>query len=127
MSITVTIRDIPEYLKLSNFYLGLNLEDKYQTFKVPHCKRNLKIKNLQDLKKLLQTIDFWGLPKVYKFIIKNQTLDLRKCGYQWDMNTSALRGHLDCLKYLHENGCPWNHLTCASAAHIGMFTICTYI
>ena len=29
---------------------------------------------------------------------------------------AAERGHLECLKYLHENGCPWTDLACSHAA-----------
>ena len=29
---------------------------------------------------------------------------------------AALHGHLPALKYLHENGCPWDELTCQYAA-----------
>lgn len=28
-------------------------------------------------------------------------------------------GHLDCLQYAHENGCPWDHETCTLAARGG--------
>ena len=33
--------------------------------------------------------------------------------------TDASYGHLECLKYMHENGCPWNELTCNYAASYG--------
>ena len=36
--------------------------------------------------------------------------NMRKCSIKW---------HLDCLKYAHENGCPWNENTCAKAATNG--------
>jgi hypothetical protein len=29
---------------------------------------------------------------------------------------AAQNGHINCLKYAHENGCPWNELTCFFAA-----------
>ena len=32
---------------------------------------------------------------------------------------AALYGYLDCLKYLHENGCRWNDWTCEFAARNG--------
>ena len=25
---------------------------------------------------------------------------------------AAENGHLECLKYAHENGCPWDEMTC---------------
>ena len=30
-------------------------------------------------------------------------------------SNAALNGHIDTLKYLHENGCPWNGTTWACA------------
>ena len=37
------------------------------------------------------------------------------------------KGSLELLKYLHENGCPWDRRTCAQAAFGGprVFKICT--
>jgi len=32
---------------------------------------------------------------------------------------AAIYGNLNCLKYAHENGCPWNENTCCSAAENG--------
>ena len=32
---------------------------------------------------------------------------------------AALNGHLDCLRYAHENGCPWDKRTCDNAAYYG--------
>jgi hypothetical protein len=32
---------------------------------------------------------------------------------------AAEKGHLDCLKYAHENGCDWDEQTCANAAKNG--------
>ena len=47
---------------------------------------------------------------------------LHENGCPWDEYTcseAALNGHLECLKYLHENGCPWNEKTCEYAASNG--------
>ena len=30
---------------------------------------------------------------------------------------AALNGHLPALKYLHENGCPWDYRTCYCTAY----------
>jgi len=35
-------------------------------------------------------------------------------------------GHLDVLKYLHENGCPWNEMTCECAAAFGHLDVLKY-
>ena len=47
-----------------------------------------------------------------------QKMDILEClkyahehGCPWDILTcmyAALNGHLDCLQYAHENGCPWD-------------------
>jgi hypothetical protein len=36
-----------------------------------------------------------------------------------DCSMAAKKGHLECLKYAHENGCPWNSDTCSNAAQKG--------
>jgi len=37
------------------------------------------------------------------------------------------KGHLDCLRYLHENGCPWNGRCCYQAKRNGKFICLTYL
>ena len=40
-------------------------------------------------------------------------------GCPWDAFTclyASKNGHLECLKYAHENGCPWNEWTCSNAS-----------
>ena len=47
---------------------------------------------------------------------------LHQHGCPWDTNScyyAALGGHLECLKYLHEHRCPWDSITSANAAHGG--------
>ncbi|ATZ80151.1 ankyrin repeat domain-containing protein [Bodo saltans virus] len=51
-------------------------------------------------------------------------------GCPWDSNTclqAAGNGHLECLKYAHENGCPWNMLTCEYAAKYGHLECLKYL
>ena len=36
-----------------------------------------------------------------------------------DCDQAAIKGHLICLKYLHENGCPWTKLTSQYAVMYG--------
>jgi len=43
-------------------------------------------------------------------------------GCPWDKRTcdnTARYGHLDCLEYAHERGCPWDEVTCEEAAKYG--------
>jgi hypothetical protein len=35
--------------------------------------------------------------------------------YAWACMLAAGEGHLDVLKYLHENDCPWDSRTCSYA------------
>ena len=43
----------------------------------------------------------------------------RDCEECKETYQAALKGHLDCLKYLHENECHWDDYTCSSAAWNG--------
>ena len=50
-------------------------------------------------------------------------------GCPWDRRTcfeAAYYGHLECLKYAHENGCPWNEFTCSYAARYGQLECLQY-
>ena len=40
---------------------------------------------------------------------------------------AARRGHLERLKYLHENGCPWDESTCEAAAEGGHLECFKYL
>jgi hypothetical protein len=47
---------------------------------------------------------------------------LHEHGCPWNESTchwAARGGHLECLKYAHEHGCPWNEDTCRAAAQNG--------
>ena len=39
--------------------------------------------------------------------------------YGYLCKNAARNGHLECIKYLRENGCPWDEETCSSAAFYG--------
>jgi hypothetical protein len=50
-------------------------------------------------------------------------------GCPWNEQTcsyAATVGRLECLKYAHENGCPWNDETCSSAACNGHLNCLKY-
>ena len=60
------------------------------------------------------------------------------CGYieefkvsgTWNEFTTtgaAFYGHLDCLKYAHENGCPWDKHTTSFAARTGQLECLKYV
>jgi hypothetical protein len=45
----------------------------------------------------------------------------------WNTAYIAAAGHLECLKYAHENGCPWNPLTTTNAVRYGNLDCVKYI
>ena len=54
---------------------------------------------------------------------------LHENGYPWDeriCESAARGGHLDVLKYAPENGCPWNELTCYQASVMGHLDVLKY-
>ena len=76
-------------------------------------------------KKIITKICKFGLLDMLKWFhnkyIINQcdtiSEDHRKTIWTKDiMMIIAFKGHLECLKFLHENGCPWNERTCDQAA-----------
>ena len=46
---------------------------------------------------------------------------------KWTCRRAAWKGHLDALKYLHENGCPWDKWTSARAAQYGNLGVLKYL
>ena len=51
-------------------------------------------------------------------------------GAAWDAlvtRSAARAGHLDCLKYAHENGCPWDAGACEDAARRGKLDCLRYL
>lgn len=71
--------------------------------------------------------------KTCKLAAENGHLNCLKYAHEngcpWDSYTcsnAAENGHLDCLKYAHENGCPWTKFTCLLAAENGHFDCLKY-
>ena len=55
--------------------------------------------------------------KLCKFVDPN--CQICKINGEYSTIIAARNGHLECLKYAHENGCPWDKFTCADAARNG--------
>jgi hypothetical protein len=54
---------------------------------------------------------------------------LHENNYPWDWDTpyyAAMEGHLECLKYAHENRCPWNEHITEYASRKGHFECLKY-
>ena len=67
------------------------------------------------------------------FAARNGHLDCLKYAHEnecpWDPKTTlraSMYGHLDCLKYAHENGCPWNEETTSHASISGQLDCLKY-
>ena len=55
---------------------------------------------------------------------------LHEHGCPWNADTcrwAASEGHLDCLEYLHENGCPWDDDTYDAASENGHVECLKYL
>jgi hypothetical protein len=55
---------------------------------------------------------------------------LHENGCPWNEDACAIAakgGHVEVLKWLHENGCPWNKRTCAYAANEGQLEMLQYL
>ena len=55
---------------------------------------------------------------------------LHKNGCPWNAEATcgaAANGHLECLKYLHKNGCPWNSRATSYAAKNGHLECLKYL
>ena len=53
-----------------------------------------------------------------------------EAGYPWDERTTgaaAWNGHLECLRYAHEQGCPWNEDVLGNAATCGHLKCLKYL
>ena len=51
---------------------------------------------------------------------------MHEIGCPWDEDTcyaAAKGGHLECLKYLHENGCPWDERTCTKRLRVVTWSV----
>ncbi len=59
---TIRPSQVPEYLRNTSFYLGMNLTDDSE-FEIPskHMKLNMNVDTLSDTIELLNTIRFWGV------------------------------------------------------------------
>lgn len=63
--ISIQIKDIPDYLKSSNFYNNLDINDnENDTITIPsiNFKKDCKIRNFDELMNLLHTLRFWMTP-----------------------------------------------------------------
>ena len=125
IAVKYELYEAAEFLLKHPLTKQIKISSKYNMFYIviknnSICMLNLLSKYNQDLLKYDH-----GLAAVNFAVIKgrlNILKYLHNNGFRWGELTCAYAaeyGHLDCLKYLHENDCPWNKWTCLFAAEEG--------
>jgi len=108
------------------FRLGLDENEKY-IFKIIFI---IKFNYIDLLRKLMKdcNVDFNYVAVSFGHleILKY----LHENGCSWNVRSceiASMKGHLECLKYLHENGCPWNERCCENASYNGHLEVLKYL
>ena len=103
---------------------------KHLIFPSVVSRRALEYKTNKSLKKRLEEIiGFTGDENDYVVFSDLECLKyLHENGCPWDEGTclGAAHGRLDCLKYAREKGCPWDEVTCSAAALHGQLECLKY-
>jgi hypothetical protein len=58
--------------------------------------------------------------------LKKSISEMKECCMNNSADDAAKNGHLDCLKFAHENGCPWSENTTSYAARGGQLNCLKY-
>ena len=77
----------------------------------------------QRLKLLMEKMN---LQKQNKNVVRDPNCESCKFNGYYSCTIAASNGHLDCLKYAHENGCSWNAYTCKIASRNGYLNCLKY-
>ncbi|ATZ81199.1 ankyrin repeat domain-containing protein [Bodo saltans virus] len=113
---------------ISDKFINLAIKKTRNKFTFDNKYKNEKGEFYKFYKNMILTTCFGSKDKCYECYIasKNGHLEclkyLHENGYYWDSWISTIaaeNGHLECLKYAHENNCPWNINTCMNAAYNG--------
>jgi len=101
-----------------------------------HCMEAVMSGQLECLKYLINYVCFCLSDEVHHCNIREDICDLAakndhihilqylhfEKGFEWDeyvMTSAAGHGHIDCLRFLHENNCSWDEFTCVGAIEGG--------
>ncbi|CAB9512577.1 ankyrin repeat protein [Seminavis robusta] len=97
------------------------------------CEVIAKVGSLAVLRWARETKEFSWDPDTCGYAAGDGHLEVLKYAHEngclWDALTcsyAAEGGHLEVLKYAHENGCPWDEGTCDEAATYGRLEILQY-
>ena len=151
MTISLTINDIPDFLKNSELYKNIVSN---QSFDVPIelFKKEIIIHNFNDLIEYIKIFDYWMINKIpkefYDCVFKNKDkINIDLLNDQFPMNDlikqihiiinttndklcdkAAKNGLLDLLKYAHGNGYKWHgEFTCSFAVFNGHLECLKYL
>ena len=150
---TLRPSQVPEYLRNTSFYLGLNAADDDE-FSIPsnHMKLNMNVNTLAEMIELLNTIRFWGLEIIpqsivnfaarQKYTVIESTLEpyradlsflSRVCsivaetvGNEVCLEKAMESGDLDIVKYFHKKQVPFTARAIALAAGKGAMDCLQY-
>ena len=127
MTISLTLNDIPDYLRDSELYKNIESDESFDV-PIELFKKELIINTFDDLIEYIKIFDYWMINKIpnelYKFVLENKDkINMNLLNDQFPMNnlikqikcfnsdnicaSLAKNGYLECLKYAHENGCSW--------------------
>ena len=125
MTISLTINDIPEFLRDSDLCKNIVSDESFDV-PIEFFKKELIINSFDDLIEYIKIFDYWIINKIpdefYKFVFENkEKINIDLLNDQYQMNdlikqieyfnsdnicaSLAKNGYLECLKYASENGC----------------------
>ena len=144
---------VPEYLRVSSFYLGLNAADDDE-FSIPsnHMKLNMNVNNLTEMTELLNTIRFWGLEIIpqsivnfaarqrysvvestlepyradLSFLSKVCSIVAKTVGNEVRLEKAMESGDIDIVRYFHKKQVPFTARAIALAAGRGALDCLQY-
>ena len=153
---TLRPSQVPEYLRTSKFFLGLNTADDDE-FSIPtnHMKSNMNVDTFADITELLNTIRFWGLDafpeamvdfvtrqryrrytevksilEPYRadlpFILAACTIACEISGGEKRVEKAMGSGNIDIVKYFHKKGGYFTTRAIAAAAGKGAMDCLQY-
>lgn len=151
---TVRPSQVPEYLRTSGFFQGLNVTDDDEFFVPPnHMKLNTNVDTLADLTELLNTVRFWGSDifpqamtdfaarqsdkELFRSVLEPYRGDLKfittVCSIIADDVDHSVRlekamdsGNIDVVHYFHDKHSPFSSRAIALAAGKGALDCLEY-
>jgi len=125
MTISLTINDIPDFLKDTELYKNIESEESFE-IPIELFKKELIINTCQDLIDYIKIFDYWMINNIpnefYKFVFENkEKIDVKLLNEQFQVNDlikqikiiietpgnklcymTSDSGFLNLLKYVHE-------------------------